>query len=285
MRGSGSPPPIKSGIFYSYSHSDANFVDRLCQALIDERIHIWLDRWELNVGDSIASKIQSALTEASHLCVVLSKASVASDWCKRELTAGLFREIDEKRVVVLPILVEDCEIPLFLRDKVYADFRKEFDIGLRAICVSLAKVSQDKLGRINRGDYLTDFGLDWGSRLGKFEAHIDFVSFKKGEAWSILSTIILLGDPKLSDRFLLAVSNGKDREFINRVLRDVILNNRIKDLRIRLQGDRPDENLSNITIKGIGKINVVIRCNRIGEDSGRDILFDLGATLQDILSG
>ena len=69
--------------------------------------------------------MQQAIQDSSALLVVLSKASVASEWCRKELNAGLMRELDEKRVVVLPLLVDDCEIPLFLREKMYADFSKQ----------------------------------------------------------------------------------------------------------------------------------------------------------------
>jgi hypothetical protein len=82
-----------------------------------------MDRWELNIGDSLISRIQGALTEADAILIVLSRKSVSSEWCKKELNAGLIRELEEKRVVVLPCVVEECNIPLFLRDKLYADFR------------------------------------------------------------------------------------------------------------------------------------------------------------------
>jgi hypothetical protein len=104
-------------IFISYSHEDKTFVDRLAMQLVAYKAKVWLDKWELHVGDSLIKRIQDAIAGASALLVVLSKASVKSEWCKKELSAGLVRELEEKRVVVLPVLKEDCEVPLFLRDK------------------------------------------------------------------------------------------------------------------------------------------------------------------------
>ncbi len=51
------------------------------------------DRWELNVGDSLIERIQSALTSAGAILVILSANSVASEWCKKELNVGLIREL------------------------------------------------------------------------------------------------------------------------------------------------------------------------------------------------
>ena len=89
-------------LFISYSHADKSFVDQLAAHLVLHHVHVWLDRWELHVGDSLISKVQEAITGASGLLVILSKASVKSEWCRKELNSGLIRELDEKRVVVLP---------------------------------------------------------------------------------------------------------------------------------------------------------------------------------------
>ena len=117
-------------LFISYSHQDIEFVDRLAVRLAEERVHVWLDRMELRVGDSLTRKIEEALERASAILLVLSSASVASEWCRREVTAGLVRELEERRVLVLPLLIQDCQIPLFLRDKLRADFRADFEKGL-----------------------------------------------------------------------------------------------------------------------------------------------------------
>jgi hypothetical protein len=48
--------------------------------LVRSNVHVWLDRWELSVGDSIVEKVQEAVDGASALLVILSKASVESEW-------------------------------------------------------------------------------------------------------------------------------------------------------------------------------------------------------------
>ena len=44
-------------IFISYSRADAAFVDQLAHKLVMRRHHIWMDRWEMSVGDSLITKI------------------------------------------------------------------------------------------------------------------------------------------------------------------------------------------------------------------------------------
>ncbi len=134
-------------IFISYSRQDVKFVDRLVKNLVAARHSVWMDRWELAVGDSLTERIQEALTGSNAILVILSKRSVASEWCKRELTAGLIRELEEKKTLVMPCVIDDCEIPLFLRDKLYADFRSDPDEAFRLVDRSLSRISNPLQGR------------------------------------------------------------------------------------------------------------------------------------------
>jgi len=91
-------------IFISYSHENKAFVNKLAHQLVVRNVNIWLDRWELSIGDSLLAKIQEAVDGASALLVILSKASVASEWCKNEINAGLLRELEEKKVLLMPVI-------------------------------------------------------------------------------------------------------------------------------------------------------------------------------------
>ena len=44
-------------VVVSYSHDDADFVDRLGVALFKANTRVWIDRWELRVGDSLIRRI------------------------------------------------------------------------------------------------------------------------------------------------------------------------------------------------------------------------------------
>jgi predicted nucleotide-binding protein len=117
-------------VFISYSHEDRDFAQRLAKDLLSNRILVWWDDWMIRVGDSLLKKIEEGLSTSSYLGIILTPASVASSWVREELNAALLRQLEERRVFVLPILAQDCQIPLLLRDKKYADFRTSYDEGL-----------------------------------------------------------------------------------------------------------------------------------------------------------
>lgn len=120
-------------IFLSHSSKDKEFVRKLANDLQTSNVPVWFDEWELKVGDSLTTKIGDGIKESGWLAVILSNNSVKSAWVERELNAGLATELEKRQVYVLPIVIEDCEIPIFLKDKLFADFRGNYKSGLTSL--------------------------------------------------------------------------------------------------------------------------------------------------------
>ena len=104
--------------------------------LKDMGLDVWFDEAELDLGDSIVSKISTAIRDTNYLIVVLSKNSVASQWVIQELNAALMRQLSNSGMMVLPIRIDDCELPVLLADRVYADLRS----GYTSVLKRLARV-------------------------------------------------------------------------------------------------------------------------------------------------
>lgn len=108
---------MKNKLFISYSSKDKSTVNKIVSALSGLGIQLWFDEWEINVGDSIATKIREGLKESSYLLIVLSNNSVRSPWVEKELNVALMKEIVSRDVVVIPARLDNCEIPEIIRDK------------------------------------------------------------------------------------------------------------------------------------------------------------------------
>jgi len=70
-----------------------------------------------------------------YVAALISQSSVRSPWVAKELDIAMNQEIAGKRVKVLPLLLEDCDLPGFLQGKAYADFRttERYKSGLASI--------------------------------------------------------------------------------------------------------------------------------------------------------
>jgi len=98
----------------------------------------WYDDWELLPGDSLIERIEAAISKTDVLLVLLSSSSVDSKWVRRELSAGLARQLSGKGVMVIPVVVGDCEIPDILADTKYVDLRGDFERGFWQLADALA---------------------------------------------------------------------------------------------------------------------------------------------------
>jgi len=118
-------------IFISHSSRDKKNVRRLAEDLISHGLEVWLDEWEIKVGDSIIQKIQLGLADCDYIAVWLTGQAVQSHWVEREWQAKYHEEVIKKKIIILPLLAETCEIPILLSDKKYADFRNDYTNGIK----------------------------------------------------------------------------------------------------------------------------------------------------------
>lgn len=113
-----------STVFISHSSRDKPIVRRLAGDLAAAGIQAWVDEAEIRIGDSLLEAISAAIDRSDYVLVVLSKNSVRSEWIQREVEQALAQEIDQKKPVLIPIVVDDVELPHFLRGKRYVDLSK-----------------------------------------------------------------------------------------------------------------------------------------------------------------
>ncbi len=170
-------------IFLSHNHNDKPFVRKLAADLTAAGVKVWLDEAEIKIGDSLIRKISSGIYEMDYLGVVLSPDSVTSPWVQEELEQALHIQISEAYVKVLPILLRDCEMPGFLLDRVYADFRDEnnYREALAKVIDSINKryaklkqsIPKNEPFQERIGDILVSKGVDGLMQLVKQGEYID----------------------------------------------------------------------------------------------------------------
>jgi hypothetical protein len=119
--------------FISHSSLDKPFVHRLAEDLRSNWIDVWLDEWELRLGDDFTGTIESSLAGSSHLIIVLSERALRSAWVRRELEFAASREKDRLGMTIVPLRLTRVEIPPEVRDKPPVDFFISYDDGLSAL--------------------------------------------------------------------------------------------------------------------------------------------------------
>jgi len=236
------------------------------------------------VGDSLITKVQEAISGASALLVVLSRASANSPWVQKEINSGLLRELEERRVVVLPVLLEECRVPIFLREKAYADFRADFDDGLDKILSAVARITNPNTGRVDEPTYHADWSFDWGTldaqawlfRLTLVEQAVD-------QPFSVLSVTEIVADPTAT-RHYMKMELAKQGDEARRSIVATVVNsiNATDELVLILEGETEVSRAFTIA-SNAGTYDVRVSARRLGTDTGRDVLYRVGQQLREVL--
>ncbi len=127
----------RASVFISHSSKDKKFANWLCIDLANARHRPWLDEWDIKAGESIPTRIEKGISECDFVVLVLSGNAIKSHWVEREWQAKYWDEVKSNRVMVVPVLLEDCEIPPLLQPKKYADFRSGYNEGFETLLAAL----------------------------------------------------------------------------------------------------------------------------------------------------
>lgn len=131
-------------VFLSHSSTDKDLARRLALDLRAANVDVWLDQWEIGIGDDFAQSIEKGLDEAELVVVLLTRASVASEWVDREWRRKVEDEARTRRVAVVPVRGEPCEIPDFLAQRSHADVSGgSYPLGFRRLLEILRHYSDE----------------------------------------------------------------------------------------------------------------------------------------------
>lgn len=143
----GAARTAKPNIFLSHSSRDRPAALQLADTLNFCAIDVWLDDWELEIGQSLTDEIARAMEESRYIVILITKNYNKTVWTKTEYKKALSREQKENRTVMLPIILGEAEMPEFLEDKIYIDLRTDYFCGITKIVGMIHGLSQFRVLR------------------------------------------------------------------------------------------------------------------------------------------
>jgi len=113
---------MELNVFISHSSADKPFARKLDATLSGQGVRVFLDERDIKIGDSIPRKIREGLSIATHVIYVISSNSLKSKWVQDELDIAKMRQNESAGCIILPVLIEDIEVPIVFRHIRYANF-------------------------------------------------------------------------------------------------------------------------------------------------------------------
>ena len=127
-------------LFISYSSKDKGSANLLYSDLKEAGCIPWLDEWDIEGRQSIPEEIEKGINNSDFLLILLSNNSVKSNWVRAEWESTIWDENQNKEIRIIPILIEECEIPRFIKYRKYIDFRKDYITGFRDLLYSIDRL-------------------------------------------------------------------------------------------------------------------------------------------------
>jgi len=139
--------------FISYSTEDTNFVTKFNFDLQNQGVRCWYAPEDMKIDDRILDSIDEAVRLRDKVLLILSKASIESNWVEDEVTKAFSEERQRNTTVLFPIRIDDAVFStteawaVKLRDnrnidgfrdwKKKSNYRKSLDRLLRDLKASL----------------------------------------------------------------------------------------------------------------------------------------------------
>lgn len=119
-------------VFLSYATADKDIVRKVASGLTKEGIRVWFDESSIKPGSQWVREIERGLDSSDFIAFFISSNSMRRGWTQKELQIALHRQVSgERGAVLLPILLEQTEVPPLLRDIQWLDMTdKDVERGI-----------------------------------------------------------------------------------------------------------------------------------------------------------
>ncbi|GIH08083.1 hypothetical protein Rhe02_61500 [Rhizocola hellebori] len=179
-------------------------------------VETFLDDRDIRIGDSFVERIYEGLAAATDLLYVVSTSSVNSAWVAEELGVAKVKQKQTDGFRILPVLVDDCDVPISVKHIRYADMRQWKDpLRYRAALGKLLASLDVKLVPI--AGELTAWWLESGRKMRDarhvLNEYLGYLNFVIGWAqWfqdrSILNDGKLSTKPLDEDRYDMRINQA-----------------------------------------------------------------------------
>lgn len=122
MLSSSSATSERYDVFISYAHADEAWVEALALNLHNEGIVAFYAPWEIGAGDIFVRVIEDGLKKARNGILVVSQISMTRPWVENEYAVLVDKAISGGGVLI-PVLLQDAELPPLVAIRQYVDFR------------------------------------------------------------------------------------------------------------------------------------------------------------------
>ena len=132
-------------VFICHAHEDAPIALAIYDRLVAEGFHAWIDKRDLRPGQEWQREIPLIISAADAVVICLSKIAIGKrGYVQNEfrLAREELRKIPCDRIFILPVRLDDCEVPPEFKPFHYVDIREEGALDRVVLSLRTLKLHQ-----------------------------------------------------------------------------------------------------------------------------------------------
>lgn len=189
-------------VFISYTAQDTEIANIILNRLQQAGFEPWNTPIESDSLYSIKSAIRNQIYSSDYYIMLISKASLDSTWVQYEMEQAISKEWLQREITVLPIKIEPCNMPTYLKKLQWLDLSKNFEKGLEKMIEQLEMALRIDLRRGNELDLHNlaidllkaygfrdvkkhSFGSEWGYDIIACYPRKDPFGRTENETWAV----------------------------------------------------------------------------------------------------
>jgi hypothetical protein len=137
-------------LFLSHSSDNSDFALKLADDLNVLEVDIWIDKWEIEGGDSLFDKINEGIKQSKYIALLFSKSFITKKWSSSEVRAGFSKEMAAGEKTIIPLILEPVELPFLLQDKLYISFEDDYYVSLTRLAGIIHGISTSEISKAVR---------------------------------------------------------------------------------------------------------------------------------------
>jgi hypothetical protein len=133
-------------IFVSYSHHDCDIVEKVARELAANGLHVFLDAWGLQLGESLVGRLEEAIRGSRAGLLFFSKHAADSRWVKEEYQRMISRSVTDDAFRLIPVRLDGTQLPDFAAGRKWYDLAKQTKGKIRGLADAvLASLDRKRL--------------------------------------------------------------------------------------------------------------------------------------------
>ncbi len=174
----------KNRVFISYSHNDIEMAHRVSDALQREQIDVIIDYKDIRNGENIFDQIRYMYETSETVIILLSNSLFSSKYFQFEFPQFFFEEARKRKINIIPILIEKCQVPSDFLEFEIINLTNNFDKGLEKVIHKLKLIPEISFEHFSpykfeefTYDFLKAYGFKNIKREQKFDDKgVDFIA-------------------------------------------------------------------------------------------------------------